>query len=75
VDNGRLLLDTLGSWRVADVRSRAWTARLRWCACQGTGLGASGDSRFWSTGGAGLKGAVCTGKPNEALSRHPPTNE
>jgi hypothetical protein len=26
-----------------------------------------------TSGGAGLKAALCTGKPKEALSRHPPT--
>jgi hypothetical protein len=28
-----------------------------------------------TSGGAGLKQALCTGKTNQALSRHPPTNE
>jgi hypothetical protein len=28
-----------------------------------------------TSGGAGLKGALYTGKPKEALSRHPPTQQ
>jgi hypothetical protein len=28
-----------------------------------------------TSGGAGLKQALCTGKPKKALSRHPPTTE